>query len=306
MASKNFAKTALLKLKTRIRSRLNDKTGSHTVPTLRSNFSRSTKIVRKHWKPLAINTAIYGILYFLFVRVLTAVDFDDLNETIVVVFGDGRESFLTQVITVGSLFGESTNFNSQSGLLFAIVTTISALAMVWVLRRIWGERRVSVKEAFYQGMYPLIPFVLVFLFMLVQLLPFSAGGFIFQTAFNNGLTIEFYEKVFFVSVFALGALVSAYYLVGSIVALYAVTMPGITPSEARRTAKRVLKGRRFLVMRQMFIFLILTGFVAMAPMLLVIWLIPGVAIIATAIMIVLGLPWFNLYLYGLYRDLLDE
>lgn len=276
------------------------------VPTMRSNLRRSSAIVQRHWKPLLINTGIYGVLYFLFVRVLTAVNIDELQNAVELVFGDGESSFTTQVLTVGTLFGESANFNSQTGLLFAIVTIISSLAMIWLLRKIWGQRKVSVKEAFYQGMYPLIPFSLVLLFMIVQLIPFSIAAFIFQTAFNNGLTVTLIEKIFFVSVFATGSIISAYFLIGSIIGLYAVTVPGVTPSQARKSAKRVLRGRRFLVLKQVLLFMILSGFVGTAPMLLVVWVLPQVAVIAAAVMIVLGLPWFNLYFYGLYRDLLDE
>ena len=276
------------------------------VPTLRSNFRRSLSIVRRYWKPLSICTAIYGVLYFLFVRVLTAVNIDELSESVVAAFGDGEESFLTEVITVGSLFGESTNFNSQSGFLFVVVTIVSSLAMIWLLRHIWGEKRVSVRDAFYQGMYPMVPFALVLGFMLIQMLPFSIAAFIFQTAINNSLTVTFVERLFFMSVLATGIVISAYLLVGSIVALYASTVPGTRPSEARRAAKRVLRGRRFLVVKQVLIFMILTGFVATAPMLLVVWQVPQISIVAVAVMIVLGMPWFNLYFYGLYRDLLDE
>lgn len=276
------------------------------VPTMRSNLRRSIGIIGRYWKAILLNTVVYGVLYFVFVRVLTAVNIEELQNSVRLVFGDGQDSFTTQVLTVGTLFGESTNFNSQTGLLFGIVTIVSALAMIWVLRHIWGEKRVSVREAFYQGMYPLIPFTLVLLFMIIQLIPFSLSAFIFQTAFNNGLTVTLIEKIFFVSVFATGTIISAYFLIGSIIGLYAVTVPGVTPSQARKTAKRVLKGRRFLVLKQVILFMILTGFLATAPMLLVVWLVPNIAIIAAAVMIVLGLPWFNLYFYGLYRDLLDE
>ena len=310
--AKKSSKTAKKSLKQRIVARYKkflaerEELPKHTqVPQLRRNLKRTRYILRRFWKPLTSATAVYGALYFVFVRVLTQVDINDLTTTVNDVFGDGEETFLTQLISVGTLFGESTNFDNQTGMIYFIVTMIYSLAIIWILRLIWAERKPKAKVAYYEGMYPLVPFFLVILFMIVQAIPFSIGGFFFQNAFNNGLAISFIEKAFFVGVFAAGAIISAYFIIGSVVAMYAVTVPGVTPSEARRTAKRILKGRRFKVIRQVMIFLFISGAIALVPMMLSIWLLPQTTIVMAAIVLILTIPWIHFYFYGLYRDLID-
>lgn len=276
------------------------------VPTLRSNLRRTVKMVRKHWRPLLWATIVYGALYFAFVRVLTRIDVNDLSNTVAIAFGDGEETFLTQIITTSTLYGESVNFDNASGIIYFVVTLMASLAFIWLLRYIWAGKKPKAKQAYYQGMYPMVPYALVFLFMLVQLIPFSLAAFVFQTAINNSLAISIIERGFFLSIFAAGAIFSAYLIIGSIIASYAVTVPGVTPGQARKTAKRMLLGRRFLVLRQVIIFLFLTSLLALAPTLLVVWQAPGAANAVAALFIVLGVPWMNFYFYGLYRDLLNE
>lgn len=261
--------------------------------------------IKTHYKPILLATSIYGALYFFFVRVLTSVNITDLNESVVVLFGDGEESVYTQILTVGGLFGQSTNFDNQTGLMYALITAICSLALIWILRSIWGGKKPGVREAYYQGMYPLVPFVLVILFVFVQAIPFSIGSFLFQNSFSNGLAVTFIEKLLFVSIFATGILVSGYLIMGSIMAMYAATVPGVTPTDAFRSARKILKGRRFATLRTAILFMILTGVLIMAPMLLIVWLIPDAAVIAAALLIVLTLPWFHTFFYGLYRELLN-
>ncbi len=275
------------------------------VRSVWSSFRRNIKILRGYYRAISLITIIYGMMYFIFVRVLTNVDINQLKESVTVVFGNGHESFYTQLVSVGSLFGESLRFDSQSGSMYIFMSLISSLALIWVLRGIWSEKKVSVKEAYYQGMYPMVPFMLVILFILIQAIPFSISSFLLQTSINNGLAISLFEKIGFISLFVIGLLTSAYWIVGSIIAMFAVTVPGVTPSEARKTAKKVLAGRRFLVIRQILLFSILSAVIGLMPMMLIIWLVPSLAVIMAAILIVALLPWTHIYLYGLYRDLIS-
>lgn len=276
------------------------------APSLKAAMRRNLMIFAHNKKSFALVVLVYGILYFVFIRVLTKVDLGSVTQSVKIIFGDGQENILTRMITVGSLFSGSTNFDTQTALLFAIIFFINSLAIIWVLRTIWAKKKVKVKEAYYQGMYPLIPFGLIIVYVFFQMLPFTITSLLFTTAINNGIASSLPEKIGIMGLLAFGILWSGYLIIGSIIALYAVTVPQITPFKALDTARQVLKGRRFEVLRQVLLFAIISGVVAMVPMLFIIWLIPKIAIVVVALFIILALPWFHTYLYGLYRDLLND
>ncbi len=276
------------------------------VPTLKSGVLRNFRIFRTHWKPLARATSVYAVLYFLFIRVLTEVDIRELNATVTEVFGGGEESILTRIISIGTLFGQSTSFDAQTGVLFFVITLVCSLAIVWILRSIWTKHQISVREAYYQGMYPLVPIVILVLVMFIQLVPFSIGAFLFQTAFDQGLAASAIEKLGFVTLLMAGIVLSGYWLIGSVMAAYIATVPGKAPFDSLDAAKMMLKGRRFAILRNAILFLVLTSVMILLPMLFIIWVWQDAAIVFAALLIVSILPWFHTYFYGLYRDLLNE
>ena len=276
------------------------------VPTFKSGVMRNFAIIKRFWKPLGLATLIYGGLYFVFIRVLTNVNFQQLNTTVVQIFGEGEESIVTRAVSVGTLFGQSTNFSGQTGVMYFAISLVCSLAIIWLLRSIWSSRKVSVKEAFYQGMYPFVPVILLVIWMFIQAIPFSISSFLFRTAFDQGLASSFIEKVGFVGLLMGGILLSGYWIIGTIMGFYAVTVPGKTPSEALQTSAAMLKGRRFATLRLAIQFLLLTSLMILIPMLGVIYVIPDGAIVFAALFIVLSLPWLHIYFYGLYRDLLHE
>ena len=304
MASKSTTKKKTSKKKKPAKKKA-DRDERPNIPTLMSSFRRSRKIIAAHKKPFAYATAVYAALYFLFVRILASVEINDLVESVRIAFAEGQDNVWSNFVSAATLYGEATAFDEQSGLLYVLTTVIFSLAFIWMLRLVWAEKRPHAKEAFYQGMYPLVPFLLVGFFVVIQLLPFTLTSFVFQTAFANGLAISFVEKLFFVSILAFGIVLSAYLLLGSAVALYAVTVPGVKPLEARRTAKRMLKGRRIAVLKQAIVWVLITAVLGIAPLMAVIWVVPQIATVVAALLIVLLMPWTHLYFYGLYRDLLD-
>lgn len=276
------------------------------VPTLRSNLARSFKMLRQHKREIMRVVVIYGLLYFLFVRAITNLDLGQLRETVSLIFGNGEDTFGSRAVLAGTLFGESTNLDQSSGFYFMTIFSINSLAFIWMLRHFWADKKTSVKEAYYQGMYPIVPVVLVSLMVFLQAVPFLIGSFIMQTIFSNGLTVNIYERLGVVSIFVAGITLSVYWLIGTIIAAYAVTVPGMTPMSAFTRAKQMLKGRRFLVVRQVLLFAALSAFLAMSLMLAVIYVWPAAGIVAVTLIVIMSMPWLHFYFYGLYRDLLNE
>lgn len=280
-------------------------TGKRRVPGIWSNLRRSFRIVRENKIAILGAVAIYAMLYFSFVRVITEIDLDSLKETITGAY-DGEEGSRAKLALAGSLFLESFDLGQAGSAQFLIIYLINALALVWILRYIWARKKPVLKEAYYQGMYPLVPVLIILLIMFLQAIPFSVAAIFLQTALSNDIAISTLERVGTIAVFVVATVISFYWLAGSAIAFYAVTVPGLEPLVALRRAKELLEGRRVFVMMQMFLFMVMTFILGALILIAVAFLWDDAIKIATASVIILSLPWVHMYGYGLYRDMLNE
>lgn len=203
----------------------------------------------------------------------------------------------------GSLAGgagwSSTETNSA---LQSILFIIASLAVIWALRQLLAGEKVTVKQAYYLGMTPLVPFILLLFVIILQLLPMTIGaailGIVSTGAFGVAATLVF------AAAFLLLATWSIYMLSCSVIALYIVTLPEMRPRQALRSAKRLILGRRLSVMRRI-MFLPLLILLALAVIFIpILLIIPPLA--APLFFIFSGLSVFvsHTYLYNLYRRLL--
>jgi hypothetical protein len=155
-------------------------------------------------------------------------------------------------------------------------------------------------------MYPLVPFVLILLVMALQMLPTFIGLSVYQLVVIAGIAASAVEIIFWgLGALAL-ALLSLYLLVSSIVALYIVTLPDMTPLTALRSAKQLVKGRRWTIMRKMLFFpvlCLLAAAIIMLPFILVVPALAGWLLFALGFV---GVAAGHAYFYNLYQRLLDE
>ena len=183
---------------------------------------------------------------------------------------------------------------------------ITSLAVIWALRQVLAGVRVRVRDAYYLGMYPLIPFILVLLVIAVQLLPLVIGGTIYGIVISNGIAVYTVEKLAFALLFILLALLSLYMLSSSLFALYIVTLPDMTPMKALRSARELVRHRRWTVLRKILclpIILLIVAAVIMVPIIIVLtplaqWVFFVLTMFAVAAV--------HTYMYTLYRELLHE
>lgn len=189
-----------------------------------------------------------------------------------------------------------------SSALQSILFIIASLAVIWALRQLLAGEKVTVKQAYYLGMTPLIPFILLLFVIILQLLPMTIGaailGIVSTGAFGVAATLVF------AAAFLLLATWSLYMLSCSVIALYIVTLPEMRPRQALRSAKRLILGRRLSVMRRI-MFLPLLILLALAVIFIpILLIIPPLA--APLFFIFAGLSVFvsHTYLYNLYRRLL--
>lgn len=270
---------------------------------------KSLDILRRNWKVFAWILGIYALLNILFVHgISNGVNVNNIKNTLKNSISGGGGKVLSAATIFVYLIGDTASANGSNttspGIYQTILVIITTLALIWTLRQLYNSTPVRAREAFYKGMYPVVQFFLILLLIAVELLPFLIGAVLFSTVVTGGIAASAIEVIFWGFLFFLLALVSLYLICSSVLALYIVTLPDMTPMKAIRSARGLVKSRRWLVLRKM-LFLPLVLFVAagliMMPFLL------GVSSIASWVFFVLSvltLAIVNSYMYTLYREMI--
>lgn len=278
------------------------KASAQTVPTNFNILGQVFTLLRRHWKILGGITLVYLILNIVLASGLSSIinNFSSVKDNL----GTGH-NFSGAVSGFGLLLSGSTSAGSElASVLQSTLIVLESLVVIWALRQLLAGEKFSVKDAYYKSMAPLVPFLLVILVILIQLLPVTLGSgllaLISSTLATSGLTT-------FIMVLVLMPLLgwSIYMLSSSIFALYIVTLPDMQPRQALRSAKKLINFRRLKIIRRMIflpIFILVVMAVIMLPLILFVHLLVVPIFYLLTILVVL---FAHSYLYILYRGLLD-
>src|SRR5690606_30124855 len=141
---------------------------------------------------------VYGILYFLLVKGLAA-NFnltetrDSLQETM------GSDVGSLQM--AGSLFsalisGAGTASGEAAGVYQTVLFVVMSLVIIWALRQTFdGKSHPTLRQAFYSGPGQLVPYILVLLVIVLQLLPALIGVTIYSLVVSNGIAVGAVEQI---------------------------------------------------------------------------------------------------------------
>jgi hypothetical protein len=223
--------------------------------------------------------------------------------------GEASKGNLKALSTSFTLFGylisSGTSSSSAAGGVYqASLIIIISLASIWALRQVLAGSKVKIRDTFYKGVYPLIPFILILIVVGLQLIPLLIGNWLYGTVISNGIAVTALEKIIWALVFLVLALLSLYMICSSIFALYIVTLPDMTPMKALRSARQLVAHRRWEVLRKVLFLplaLLILGAIIFMP--LVLFLAGAVSWIFFVLSIFI-LAVIHSYMYGLYRELL--
>jgi hypothetical protein len=263
-------------------------------------------IFRRYWKPLGGIVLVYLLLNIVFASGISNVSatFDNIKTDL---NSGGGHGFWHAAGGFGSLVGSAGASSSGTGsALQSMLFVIESLVIIWALRHLLSGQAVSVKQAYYRSMTPLIPFLLVIFMIILQLMPLTLGGIILTFVATSVLTGTGAATVISAIGFILLAAWSIYMVSASIFALYIVTLPDMHPRSALRAAKDLVRFRRWPVIRKVLfmpVFILVAMGVIIVP--LILYAQPIVPIIFY-ILSMLAILFVHSYLYSLYRDLIDE
>lgn len=271
------------------------------------------KIIMGTWDLLAQNgklfwsiSGLYLLAYWLFAQGIASTDLVNLKQS----FGDASHSSQVISLTAAALgFGGDTGNNNSATTTYGTLTTIVfGLCFVWAARQVLAGRKIRIRDALYNGPTALISVVTLLIIILIQTLPMALGIFMYGAALSNGLLRNWLENGALLLVMVGGIFWTCYMYGYSLLSLVTVTLPGMYPRKALKATRELVGSRRWYVLLYIAIFALV---VAVVWLVLVVGLVSnnntlGIAEIVVGLLRAVTLMVSLLFLYKLYRALVDE
>ncbi|OGL25957.1 hypothetical protein A2708_02210 [Candidatus Saccharibacteria bacterium RIFCSPHIGHO2_01_FULL_49_21] len=269
---------------------------------------RSLKVIKQYWPPLFGIMAVYLILNVIFASGISSLNaaVNDIKFNLEISDSENLSPLGTALSGFSNLVASAGTSGSSTGsVLQTFLIVIVSLVLIWALRHLLAGKKVRVKQAYYSAMSPLIPFLLVLVVIFIQLLPVLIGvplaSAILAAVFPSGGALASLTLIA-VSVSFLGW--SLYMLSSSVFSIYIVTLPDMPPRRALKSAKDLVKFRRWTLMRRL---IYLPIFILVVMGLIVVPLIIYATFLVAPVFFglgVLSLLFIHVYLYTLYRELI--
>ena len=248
------------------------------VPGIMYHIFATFKMIFKNWKlflPLLVLSVVLAILFVGLMSESSYREFQDILDQNVKDMGMGDVGnfaksglLLISTITTGCLSGES----SESATVFAVIIfLILWLTTIFLVRHLLAGHKIKLRDGLYNAMTPLLSTFAVFAVAMIQCIPIFLLVIVYSAAVQTGfLNTPFYALVFFIFAMVM-IVISGYLLSSSLIALVAVTVPGMYPMRALHAASDLMMGRRvkFIVRLIALIFaLVIVWIIVMLPLIL--------------------------------------
>ncbi|MEK7603062.1 MAG: hypothetical protein AAB459_02345 [Patescibacteria group bacterium] len=276
------------------------------LPSAWRLFKQSFYHLKNNWRVFVWIILVYAFLTIVLVKgLLGTSNLSEVKATVEQIFTGAAGQVGTGLTIFGFLVSDSASPQSDSAAIYqSLLMVVFSLAAIFALRQTYANKRPSRADVFYKSQYPLIGFLCVLFVIGIQLLPFGLSNFLFSIVFGNGLAVTLIEQVLWAILLFLLALLSLYMISSSFFALYIITLQDMTPMRALRSAREIVRYRRWTVLRKLLvlpIFLIIGAALIMLPLILYLtplaeWIFFGLSMT--------GVVWVHSYGYALYRELL--
>lgn len=265
-------------------------------------FMDSASLFRQHWKLFVGISMIYILLNAILAGGLSGCqDFAELKDTFTEEFGQ----MSANIALFGILLGSAGSSSSEGGAVYqSLIIIIISLAAIWSLRQVLAGEKFKIRDTFYKGMYPLVPFMLVLIFLGIILIPAMLGSFLYEAIFGGGVAVIWWEFVVWGSLVVTLLFTSLYFITSYMFALYIVTLPNMAPVAAIRSAKKLSSGRRWSILRKLTFLPLVFVVLGAAVLLPLISFAPGLVQYVFAALSAFGLIFAHIYFYSLYKELL--
>lgn len=296
-----------------------------STPGLLSHAMITFKTIFKHWRTFLPFIALMVALYMLMVGLMseefyqqfqTSIDQTNAEISAENKLGNFAKAGLLLISTVTT--GGLTTGMDETGMVFMILLFLMMwLITIYLLRHFLAGRHPRLRDGLYNALAPLLSTLVIFVIIFIQAIPLMLVIISYSVALaTDFLSMPFYALLYFIFA-SLMLLLSGYLLSSSIMALVAVTAPGIYPLTAVFAASDLMAGRRIrMVLRILYLFLVvaLIYIITILPIILLdLWLksifswLSGWAIVPFCLLVVTCFVFIyaTTYIYLYYRWLLD-
>ncbi len=273
------------------------------VPSTRSLIRDTTAFLWLRKTQLLSVLAIYVVVYAIFVSGIgTALDIKEVKQTASDSFGNRAiaELVSTGIVATAGSAGET----ESSAVYQSILPIIGSVAFIWAVRQLHKESKLKTRNAYYLSMQPLVPFLVVLLSAFLRLLPLIVGTYIYGSIQSSGAAATSLEGLLAAAMWIGLSAWSLWLVMPAVMAMYAVTLPGVYPGHALKAGKDLMRSRRWRAAGRLFGGVLLGLSAGFVLLLLLVLFIPIVAVPASVVFGAIGLLAFHAYAFELYRGLL--
>lgn len=295
-----------------------------STPGLLSHAMITFKTIFRNWRTFLPFIALMVVLYILAVGLMSE-DFykqfqDSIDETSAELatgrIGNFARAGILLISTVTS-GGLDTGMGESQTVFMLILFLIMWLVTIFLLRHFLAGEHPRLRDGLYNALSPLLSTLVVFIVIFIQSIPIMLVIITYSAAvMTNFLATPFYALLYFIFA-ALMLLLSGYMLSSSLMALVAVTAPGVYPLTALFAASDLMAGRRLrMILRLIYLIFVVAMIyiITMMPVILLdLWfksmwswisswpIVPFFLLVVTCFVFM----YATTYLYLYYRWLLD-
>lgn len=249
------------------------------------------------WQSLIGVTAVYAVLYFLFVMGLS---FTSFLQDQVSYARNLPDAFNNVVSSLSGAYGSGQS--DATVLIQYLLFIIASLAIIWTLRKLQALKKVTIRDAYYQGNSGIIVVILVTIALVLCMLPAVLGSAIFGIALQPGgagveviVSILIAGILLFISLFLFAMFWPAFYI---------ASLPQTRPIQALKSAKALTKKRRLSILRKMVFLMLCLALLIFIILLPIALMVPAVTPYGAYVILFAAFAFMHIYLYQLYRSLL--
>lgn len=294
---------------------------------LPGNISFTNEVTRTVWKyknTFLLLSLVYIVLYAVLVGVQSQDIYTTLTDTLKETSGEALSGNWGAVQQAGLLFmtiassGVSGEVTEAQQIFSVLIFLMAWLTTVWLLRNLLAGHKAKLRDGLYNSGAPIFATMCIALFIAIQLIPVAVAVIGYSAAGTSGLIDAggAGAMLFWIGV-ALLTVLSLYWVTSSLFAMVIVTLPGMYPYKAIRTAGDIMLGRRVKILLRwlwMSLVIALAWIVVMIPIILLdmgikaLWpAINWLPLVPVAVLAMAGLTvvWMAAYVYLLYRKVVD-
>jgi len=282
------------------------------------------KTVWKHRKVFILLAVVYAVLSAVLIGIGSQDAYSSLTSTLQETGSEVFEGNFAELQQAGLLFvsvassGLTTTPTEVQQVYTVILGLMIWLVTVWLLRNLLAGHKVRLRDGIYSAGAPIIPTFMVGLVMIVQLLPLGIAALGYSAASASGLLDGGVEAMLFWFAAALLTIMSLYWVTSTFFAMVIVTLPGMYPGRALKTAGDMVIGRRLRILTRvvwMFACIGVAWALILIPVILIdsglkqLWTqIEWIPIVPTVLTVlgVSSIVWSASYIYLLYRRVVDD